>query len=366
MPPNSARYSPRKRTVLLFLGAVVLLFWFMEESEEAVRDALNLCAHILIPSLFPFMVISSLFVQWGIAEPLCRPLASVFRRYFHLPECAASAVFLGAVCGFPVGAKTACELYRQGELSREETERLIAAANNTGPSFVVEVIGAYYWNSRGFGIFLYVVQILSALGIARLMAKRHKLPPLSVRQKRPLTYSAGNTFAEAVSSSAQAVLGICGFVAFFSAVLSICRMLLSAAGMEAAIAVLAAVLEFSSGCAMASSAGGLYGAFLTGFAVGWSGLSVFAQSCLFTAETGLSLRLAAISKLLQGVICGSGAVFWAALFTPDPAARCTVFPDLPFPDLFLIAEILMLMFFCVCPSLFSMRRKVFGKHRSGR
>jgi len=161
-------------STFFLLAVMIVFFLYPENTGKAVRDAMNVCAQVLIPSLFPFMVISALLVQTGAADILCKPFEALFGKVFRLPCSAAAAVLLGALCGFPVGAKTACDLVQNGKLTNEDGERLTAMANNTGPSFIVEVIGAYYWNSRGFGVFLYAVQIVSALLIGRMRVFRRK------------------------------------------------------------------------------------------------------------------------------------------------------------------------------------------------
>lgn len=46
---------------LLLVG--LLLFLFPEESVAAAREGISLCADVLIPSLFPFFVLSSLLIS---------------------------------------------------------------------------------------------------------------------------------------------------------------------------------------------------------------------------------------------------------------------------------------------------------------
>lgn len=330
---------------LLSLGITLLLYLYSPDVEAAIRQSMDLCARVLIPSLFPFMVISALYVRFGIADTLCKPFSPLFRRFFRLPGCAASAVFLGAVCGFPIGAKTACELYQTGELTKEQTERLIAAANNTGPSFIVEVIGAYYWNSRGFGLFLYCMQIVGALLLSGILARRKPLPPESGNENRCTVTTPGECVAQAVSSSVSSVLGICGFVSFFSAILAVLRVVLNRLGAENSVPFLASLLEFSCGSAEAASTGGLLGAFLSGFSVGWAGFSVLAQCSMFTASLGLSLRIAVYSKAAQGMICGGSAVLWYLLTDLESTKTCSAFSSKPSSVFFLVCEILLLLLF---------------------
>ena len=69
------------------------------------------CGNILIPSLFPFMVLSSFAVKSGLSEFAGRILAPLTKKIFHTDGCAGAIILLGLVGGFPIGAKRVVTLY---------------------------------------------------------------------------------------------------------------------------------------------------------------------------------------------------------------------------------------------------------------
>ena len=68
-------------------------------------------------------------------------------------------------------------------------------------------------------------------------------------------------------------------------------------------AILSSVFEFSSGVSAGARLGGNIGAALTGFSVGFSGISALMQVASFAFESGVSMKKCAVFKLLQGFIC---------------------------------------------------------------
>ena len=326
--------------VLLILSTVWLLVR-SDTAEKSAYDALKMCASVIIPSLFPYMVISSLLVQTGASDQIGRWLSNPIKSAFRLPGCAASAVVLGALCGFPVGAKTACQLYERGSVTKWECERLIAIANNTGPSFVIEVVGAHFWGSRGMGLMIYVAQILSSV-LLGWITSRKKTKPTDTQTIYTSRCDLLQCLTTSVTHSARSVVSVCGFIVFFAVVTSLIGQIVAALPISFAAPLLGAVLEFSTGAASASDVGGIYGAFLTGFTVSWSGISVFAQCKAFTAPHGISLRFTAACKAAQGILTGlAAAVYYVLWFTPSTAAS-TVFPQTDIPPAFILAEILLL------------------------
>ena len=107
-----------------------LLVWFLADAgavRDSVAEALALCARSVVPSLFPFLVASSALLALGFGELAAPWLAGLMEPLFRVPGAGSAALVLGLVGGYPIGAKTAADLYRENLVSREEAERLLAA-----------------------------------------------------------------------------------------------------------------------------------------------------------------------------------------------------------------------------------------------
>ena len=122
------------------MGATLALLLYPQASMEAARTGLQLCGNVIVPSLFPFFVLSSLVVELGLAGHLGRLLEGVMRPLFRVNGACASAFALGFIGGYPVGAKTAISLYQNGMCTKTEAERLLAFCNNSGPAFILGVV----------------------------------------------------------------------------------------------------------------------------------------------------------------------------------------------------------------------------------
>lgn len=117
---------------LLCIGG--LLFAFPEESLEAAREGITLCLDVLIPSLFPFFVLSSLLIETGVAGFCARPLSRWMYPLFGVGGAGAAALVLGLIGGYPAGARTIAQLVERGECSREEARRLSRFCQQLRPS----------------------------------------------------------------------------------------------------------------------------------------------------------------------------------------------------------------------------------------
>ena len=109
----------------------------------------------------------------------------------------------------------------------------------------------------------------------------------------------------AVQSSCQAMLSVCSYVIFFSALMGTLHAVLDGFGAPSSCkALLFCFFELTGGTdAAAALPSPLWGAALTAFAVGWCGVSVHCQT--LSACDGARLRYGGyfLAKLLQGILC---------------------------------------------------------------
>ena len=81
-------------------------------------------------------------VELGLSRCLGRLLHPIMAPLFRVNGSCAAALALGFVGGYPVGARTAIQLYQQGQCSKTEAQRLLAFCNNSGPAFILGAVGA--------------------------------------------------------------------------------------------------------------------------------------------------------------------------------------------------------------------------------
>ena len=80
-----------------------VLVWFLADAGDVradTKDALVLCARSVIPSLFPFLVISSLLLSLGFGQLTAPWLAGLMEPLFRVPGAGSAALVLGLVARF--------------------------------------------------------------------------------------------------------------------------------------------------------------------------------------------------------------------------------------------------------------------------
>lgn len=271
---------------LLLLGVMGALLALSEQAGQAVRQGLSLCAGSVIPSLFPFFVLSSLFTSLGGGAMLWR--LPFFSRQ------GSTIFFLGALGGYPLGGRLIGQLVRSGGLEQQEAQKLLCCCNNAGPAFILGLVGLGRFGSLRAGLWLYLIHVAAALLLALALRPggagcTASLPPATQET------SLASALVDAIAAAGATMVQICAFVVFFVTALSLLQPL-----PPFQLPLVRGLLELTNGVTGLENtpAGFVQAAFL----LGWGGISVHCQTAAVLEGTGLSMGRYMLAKGVQGLL----------------------------------------------------------------
>lgn len=302
----TVRFWKRFGACYMCLFLILLFFRNANAASLWVSEGLELCAKRLIPSLFPFMVISSLTVSSGVGRYIFKLLERPFGFLFGIRAEGVCAIALGWLCGFPVGAKCAVELYDGGKIGLSEYRRIVCISSTPSPAFLIGALGSSMLGSARSGVILYAASIFVAtvLGIAlNLLTKKDQtLTSIAVSDaKRP---SFAEALTRAVGESAIDMLRVCAFVVFFSAFLGAIQQTLACFSLSETVAALIfAFFELTTGTAKLCEVTGSYAPALCALAVGWSGLSVHFQTMSICGSRDFQFKQYFLFHAVRATLC---------------------------------------------------------------
>ncbi len=310
--------SKQKSLSALTIGLCLLAALLMNapEAVRACREGLLMCGRLLIPSLFPFFVVSGFLNRLGLPGLLGTLLGPFAARLFGVSGAGASALLIGLTGGYPAGAAYIAEMSKSGSISLQEGERLLGFCNNSGPAFIIGAVGIGVFGSVKTGLLLYSVHILAALLTGLLFRWKHpciETQPLQLDSVDPAL-----ALTESVRQAISAMLSVCGFALCFTVLLAV----LDAGGtLSLLCGTIAAYLHFEPQFVRALMTGlfelGSGAAALSGlrpcpetlslaaFLLGWGGLSVHFQTLGVLSGSNLKGALHLTGRLLSA---GMGAV----------------------------------------------------------
>ncbi len=132
-----------KRCLRSLIPACILILLLVRPSLsfEGARNGLLLWFNVVLPTLFPFMVFSSLLVARGGIPLLLAPLSSVL-KWLHLSQNGGYSLLTGLLCGYPMGAKNTADFMAKGQISPAEGKALMAIVSNPSPMFLAGYVYA--------------------------------------------------------------------------------------------------------------------------------------------------------------------------------------------------------------------------------
>ena len=302
----------RARRVVVSAVTVMLAALMMRDASlaaDAIKQGLSLCARTMIPSLFPFMVVSELIVRSDAGRWISRASAWLLRPLLGMSEAGCCAVTLGGLCGFPVGARTAAAYYRRGEMSAEEFGRVICFCNVPSAAYLIGAVGCSLYTNVAVGRALWWLSLGAALVVGLILRpRRHPAPKLSdIPSRRAVKGTEALPLADAIRGGADGMMNVCAAVLLFSAIGAVVGRYLVAFGVSKVWrAAVIGALELSTGAEVAAACKGETALLLGAAAVGWGGLSVHCQIASVCADCPFPVRRFALARLAQAVLCTLG------------------------------------------------------------
>ncbi len=304
---TSTREKYGTRTLAVFfpsLVSILLLILFIVCSDtvkNAVGNSLRLSVSSVIPSVFPSALLSSVLAAVGGGELFGELTGKPISRVFGASGNAASAVLLGMLCGFPIGAVTAFELYRNGTISEKELFLSVSVSSVPSPAFVIGAVGGAMLRNKKLGILLYLIIIISDIISAKLFSHKKEKSYIeyeTTTQKKDFI----SAVVSAVPSAVSATLNVTAYIVFFSALCACITDITSFFDVsDTFTATLHGLLEISGGCAEASSLGWFAFPMCAAF-LGFSGVAVHFQ--IISATDGkIPLGKYFLFMLLRSLLC---------------------------------------------------------------
>lgn len=309
-------------TSVCVLAAAAGILLLPASASAGAGTGLAFCANILIPSLFPFMVLSSFVVKSGLASRLSVVLGPVTKALFRLPGCTGATILIGMVGGYPCGARGIKALIERGEITPRQGERMLSFSVGAGPAFVISVVGAGLLGSGTAGVILFASQAAASIliGILSGWLSRDDIAAVPSRSKEEPPVEISNALVDSTADSTTGMLGMCAFVVLFSAVLTMIKdsglsnlitqgLMMLGVSQSAANSLLSILLEVTGGCTEAAKNGASPA--LISFALGWAGACVHFQIAASLNGIRFSRIKFTLFRFLHGIIAAllSGVAF---------------------------------------------------------
>ena len=283
----------KKQNLPAFAAGIGMLILIMDTKTavSAVIEGLNLCLETLIPSLFPFIFLSSILSPSIIGKHI--PGLTAIGRIMGIPAGCESLFLIGLLGGYPVGAQCIAQASREGSISREIGARMMAFCSNAGPSFLFGM-GTRLFPDTWMCWALWVIHIASAIAVSLIVPNQKVTPAKKVR-------ASNAPIAIVLKKSIQTMATVCGWVILFRVLLTFCQRWFLWLLPGHLTVLFTGILELANGCYDLKEIADIRLRFiLFSGMLGFGGLCVAMQT--FSVCDELDCRWYIPGKILQSII----------------------------------------------------------------
>ncbi|MCI9079820.1 MAG: hypothetical protein HFH68_13025 [Lachnospiraceae bacterium] len=282
---------------------VLLFVLFPDISSRGAENGLLLWFNVIIPSLCPFMIMSTMLIKLDVTSFISNMFYPVFHRVFRLSKNGCYPAITGMLSGYPLGAKTVSDMYKTGAFSKSEAQYIISFCNNASPMFMLEYTGIKCLGLKQPAIMLVIIYMSAFINA---LFERNKTGNIidnkpvtsTIRKKYPLI----EALDESILSSAVTLVKVGGYIILFSILTELLKNMVTSN--EIIKIAGAGILEITTGCeVLAGTSLPLYiKCILASAFCAFGGMSSVAQTSSALIGTGLSNRKYIFAKSRQAVI----------------------------------------------------------------
>ena len=278
--------------ILCAIGILAIIIIHPETATKGVKNGISLLLTIIIPSLFPFLVLSSFIASSKAFYNLSGIMGPLTTRIFKINKNGFIPILMGLTGGYPIGAKVTADLYKANRLTQNEAERLMLFTINSGPAFALTAVGTNMLGNTLSGVILYISTILTSLTIGffcRFLSDKKELDV----NKIITSEKSENIFINSVASGANAIINISAWVLTFSCLSEIIFAFNLA---EKTALFLNAIMEVSNGCKVCSQVISLP---LISAILGFGSFSVICQVSPYLKACKVKMKNFFVSRILN-------------------------------------------------------------------
>jgi len=187
---------------------------------NSINYALNIWVNNLIPTLFPFFIISDILINYNFTSYIPKIFRDMCKYLFNITDNMITILILSIISGFPSNARNTRILYDKGLITLDEANHILIFSHFSNPLFILTTVAIFFFNNKNIGIILLISHYLSNFLLGILFRKyffHDNMYENSTNNDKDF----GTIFIGAIKKSIDTILLICGIVTVFLLLASI-------------------------------------------------------------------------------------------------------------------------------------------------
>lgn len=280
----------------------ICLFIYSNEVILSVRNAIIIWGQNIIPSLYPFFILSEILIYFDAFKLLGNIMNPIMKHIFHLSPNCAYIFLMSMFSGCPGGSKYTTDLLSQKQITKEEANYLITITHFCNPLFIIGTIGSLLLQNNEVAFFILIAHFSSNFILA--FFTRPKTIPIQIQKTEFINEKRDfmTMLANAILKTFQTLIIILGIIIIFFTLSTILEKLIP--NSQILNGIISGILEMTSGIHKVNmlpfsikEKAVLITAFLS-----FGGFSIHMQVATFLTKCQLSYKKFLISRIYQTII----------------------------------------------------------------
>lgn len=199
---------------IIIMFSYLGIFCFPKVMINSSINALLIFREKLFPSIFPFFVLSFLFINMGYPLILNKYFKNITRKVFHLSENTSFILLMSIISGFPSGAKYIVKDYSNNYITKEEGNQLLLFTHFANPLFVLGTCGILL-NSKRLAYKILICQLFANIILGILVRPKE----ITISPKKEVvsttTPSLISILPDAINEAMEVLIFMLGSITIF-------------------------------------------------------------------------------------------------------------------------------------------------------
>jgi len=293
--------------LIIIISFIILLFSILINNKlvfETINYSLNIWVNTLIPSMFPFFVISDILINYNLVEFIPKFIINFFSYIFNISKTSTTIFFLSLISGFPSSARNIKNYYNKKLISLEEANHILLFTHFSNPMFILTTIGIFFLNNQMYGYIILISHYLGNFIIGILLRNKSIINNKNYTKEKIICQNFSKTLISSIKSSIDTLLLILGTLTSFLIVSSFFVEFFDFSPYPEMI--LKGILEMTMGLKELSllNISDIYKIVISTMFISFGGLSVHLQIISQIVDTEINYHNFFITRIFHAILSG--------------------------------------------------------------
>lgn len=293
--------------LIIISSFIILLFYVLINNHvvfETISYSLDIWVNNLIPSMFPFFVISDILISYNIVNYIPKFIINAFSFLFNIGPTSVTCFFLSLISGFPTSARNIKNYYNKGLLSLNEANHILLFTHFSNPIFILSTVSIFFLKNLNFGYIILISHYLGNFIIGLFLRNKSTIDNKNYNKNYFVCQNFSKVLIISIKSAIDTLLLIVGTLTSFLIVSSFIVELLNFPPYPSAI--LKGILEMTMGLKDLANLniGDIYKVVISTMFISFGGISVHLQVISQIVDTDIKYFNFFVARIYHALISG--------------------------------------------------------------